>query len=437
MFTLRYMHILLEIWDSILCVIMALCTYWNKGFAEWKRRILMNMYIYAVILMIMDACAWGFDGYSGKAGYYIVRMSIFFAFIAANSLLLTFHGYICQHILGQAFEETDEFHNRIGKIPCWSYSVYCLGGVSILLVIVAQFTGLYYYFDTDNFCHRNTFFPIALLMPLLELMLDLSLIIKFRRRLKKALFVSMTFYVALSAAAGGVMLFFNGISLVHTAITLSLFFMFIAAVMEQGRELAKKEKEMCDIRAELLLSQISPHFIYNTLTTIKHLCKKDAGLAAETVDEFAGYLRGNLDSLMGNRKILFSEELIHTKKYIAIEKKRFGKRVNVTYEIREDSFMVPALTLQPIVENAIKHGITKREQGGTICISTGKDDTDYWIAVEDDGVGYHTDAKQEKGHIGIPNVTSRVESICGGRVSIVSTYEGGTTVLIRIPRERG
>lgn len=229
------------------------------------------------------------------------------------------------------------------------------------------------------------------------------------------------------------------VQLVHDSLAVYLFFLFLAsmtAVLEQKRKLAKKEQELYDMRVNILMAQISQHFIYNTLTTIKYLCRKDAALAAETVDEFSGYLRGNLDSLTGDKTIWFSKELDHVKNFLAIEQKRFGKRIRVVYDIREEAFMVPALTLQPIVENAVKHGISKRERGGTIHISSGKDDTDYWIRVRDDGVGCQVGKKMKtKGtHIGMINVTSRVESICGGTVKMESRFGEGTEVLIRIPR---
>lgn len=213
-------------------------------------------------------------------------------------------------------------------------------------------------------------------------------------------------------------------------------FVLVIVVMVQGREVAQKEREIRNMRAEILTSQISRHFIYNTLTTIKHLCKTDAQLAAETVDEFSGYLRGNLDSLTGAKMISFSKELGHVRNFLAIEQKRFGKRLRVLYDIQEEGFMLPPLTLQPVVENAVKHGVTKRERGGTIRISTGKDDTDYWIRVEDDGVGYYAEGKtkDQKAHVGMINVTSRVESLCGGTVKAASSLGAGTEVLIKIPR---
>lgn len=220
-----------------------------------------------------------------------------------------------------------------------------------------------------------------------------------------------------------------------------LFFLFllsVTAVMKQKRKLAKKEQELYDMQINILSAQISQHFIYNTLTTIKYLCKKDALLAAETVDEFAGYLRGNLEALTGDKTIWFSEELIHVKNFLAIEQKRFGKRINVIYDIREEAFMLPPLTLQPIVENAVKHGIAPKEQGGTIRISTGKNDTDYWIRVEDDGVGYCVKerAKEKKTHIGMCNVAGRVGGLCGGSVNVLSSFGEGTKVEIKIPRRK-
>ncbi len=433
MITVQSLHYSLEIWDSVFCMIMAVCMYFNKGLAAWKRRGLLNMQILTVILLVMDVCAWGFCGYPGKTGYFCVRVSNFFAFLMIDFLLIAFHVYVCQHIFARAGGEADDDGE---KIPGWSHLVYCMGIVGILLVIVTQFTGFYYYFDADNFCHRNTFYPVSLLIPAAGMALDLCLILKYRRRMRKEIWIPMLFYIAPFIAAAAAMLFFEGISFVNIAVTVSLFVLFMTAVTEQGRELARKEKELYDMQVRILLSQISPHFIYNTLTTIKHLCKKDAALAAETVDEFSGYLRGNLDSLAENGTILFSRELIHVRHFVAIEQKRYGKRMRVLYDIQEECFMVPALTLQPIVENAVRHGIAKKEQGGTIRISTWKDDTDYWIRVADDGVGYRTDrkSKSKRMHVGIMNVKGRVKSMCGGTLTIESSYGEGTEVRIKIPR---
>ena len=192
---------------------------------------------------------------------------------------------------------------------------------------------------------------------------------------------------------------------------------------------------MYNLRVEMMLSQIGPHFIYNTLTTIKHLCKKDPQMAAQTVDEFAVYLRGNIDSLMNKKNIPFDKELNHVRNYLAIEKKRFGDRINVIYDIKESGFMIPALTLQPIAENAIKHGITKKEGGGTIVIASEKTDSGWKVTVSDDGVGFDTGTPKNDGrmHVGVDNVRNRLNSMCGGTLDIKSRKDIGTTVIINIP----
>ena len=104
---------------------------------------------------------------------------------------------------------------------------------------------------------------------------------------------------------------------------------------ENERQLAEKERQLTESRIVTMISQIRPHFIYNTLTTISQMCESDQKLAKETTLEFSTYLRGNMDALSRNECIPFSRELDHTKCYTAIEKKRFGDRINVVYNIEE------------------------------------------------------------------------------------------------------
>ena len=183
-------------------------------------------------------------------------------------------------------------------------------------------------------------------------------------------------------------------------------------------------------------SRVSQLPIYNTLTTIQGLCDKDPALAKETTGQFAKYLRGNLDSLSQNENIPFSRELEHVKCYLSIEKKRFGDRVNVVYDIEEDGFMIPALTLQPIVENAVKHGLCKKDGGGTVWIHAYETDGINQIVIEDDGAGFDAESLLNDGkkHIGLHNVKSRLKDMCKGTIDVTSEIGKGTKVTIGIPR---
>ena len=204
----------------------------------------------------------------------------------------------------------------------------------------------------------------------------------------------------------------------------------------------KNEKQIDDLENELMqnqisimLSQIQPHFLYNSLTAIRELCLIDPEKAYETIDEFSTYLRGNLDSLTIKKPVPFEKELSHVKTYLSLEKKRFGNNLTIIYEINAFYFTIPALTLQPIVENAVRHGVTKREDGGTVTITTEETETEAIITVKDDGIGFDMNNKKDaRQRIGIENVRSRLATMCDGSLAITSEPDTGTTVVITIPK---
>jgi len=199
------------------------------------------------------------------------------------------------------------------------------------------------------------------------------------------------------------------------------------------------EHELAQNKISTMISQIQPHFMYNTLAVIKHLCDTDPQTAKETIIEFSNYLRGNLDSLSQIELIPFDKELAHTETYLKIEKKRFDDMLSINYDIKVRDFYLPALTLQPIVENAVRYGVTKKEDGGAVTICTEETDYAFLITVTDDGVGFDTQKQQTQNgrrHIGIENVRNRIFSMCGGTVDVQSKPGEGTRAVISIPKER-
>ena len=184
-----------------------------------------------------------------------------------------------------------------------------------------------------------------------------------------------------------------------------------------------------------MMSQIRPHFIYNTLGSIEQLCKLDPPKAGDLVHNFAKYLRGNFGELDNPKPILMSQEMEHVRHYISIENVRFPD-MTFTFEMNSVDFHIPALTVQPIVENAIKHGLMKLPKGGTINVVSYETDTDYCISVVDDGVGFDTGAVlDDKQHVGLRNIRERLKVMVNGTLEIESTVGEGTKVLITIPKE--
>lgn len=225
------------------------------------------------------------------------------------------------------------------------------------------------------------------------------------------------------------MVFISSVVLVHFGDTVDAF--------RQARRTAELKKELGDMNMTLMISQIQPHFLYNALNTIKYLTKKDPKAAESAIVKFSNYLRANMDSLTQKEPIPFKKEIEHVQNYIYIECLRFGDRLNVEYDIECDDFLIPPLTIQPIAENAIKHGINQRVKGGNLKISTYDNETEIFIVIEDDGVGFDVNEQKNDGrsHIGISNIKTRLKEMLGARVEIKSTVGVGTKVTIILPKE--
>jgi hypothetical protein len=193
--------------------------------------------------------------------------------------------------------------------------------------------------------------------------------------------------------------------------------------------------QLAESRISTMISQIRPHFIYNTLGSIEQLCKLNPPKAADLVHNFARYLRGNFGELDNPKPILISKEMEHVRYYVSIENVRFPD-MTFTFQMNSNDFHIPALTIQPIVENAIKHGLMKLPRGGTIRIDVNETEKAYCISVVDDGVGFDTNTQlDDRKHVGLRNIRERLRAMVNGTLEIESEIGVGTKVLITIPKE--
>lgn len=215
---------------------------------------------------------------------------------------------------------------------------------------------------------------------------------------------------------------------IHTLMTVKVY--------SDAKKTAVLSKQLADANMTLMLSQIQPHFLYNALNTIKYLTKKDPKAAEEAIVKFSSYLRANMDSLSEKGFIPFTKELDHVRNYAYIEQLRFGDRLNIEYDIQCQDFGVPPLVIQPLVENAIKHGVNQRTAGGTVKIITREDEHFRYITVKDDGIGFDPSAKPsgDGSHVGIKNITSRLKEMLSATVAVTSIPGEGTAVTITIPK---
>ncbi len=195
-----------------------------------------------------------------------------------------------------------------------------------------------------------------------------------------------------------------------------------------------------------LQAQINPHFLFNSLNTIAAFCRTNADKARELLLDLSRYMRRNLDSSRGF--IPLSDELQQVQAYLAIEQARFGDRIRVQMDVSEgcEDWPVPPLLIQPIVENGVKHGISRREEGGLIKLTIAREGEELRVAVEDNGVGMRpeqvrklfeqSDMESASEGIGVMNCHHRLARMFGPEYGLrIDSMPGeGTQVLFRIPR---
>lgn len=215
-----------------------------------------------------------------------------------------------------------------------------------------------------------------------------------------------------------------------TGCTLYYFWLHLQFVREHERALASEQ------RIQIMMTQIQPHFLYNTLATVRSLCLRSPEDAARTIEQFSRYLRQNLETLDQPGLIPFAKELDHTRIYAEIEMQMFPY-IHVEYDIEDDGFMLPALTVQPLVENAIRHGVRARDEG-KIRVHAYEVSDGHLVVISDNGLGFDPNAVSlsQSTHIGIRNVRERIEGQCGGSLTVHSAPGEGTRATIFIPRAK-
>lgn len=200
-------------------------------------------------------------------------------------------------------------------------------------------------------------------------------------------------------------------------------------------ELQIEKDEMAETRSRLAMAtgRMKPHYLYNVLTTIYYLCETDPLKAQRAIGTFSEYLRATLETLEKQQLVNFSWELGEIRHYLELEKLRFGDRLKIDYDIEAEDFMVPPLSIQPLVENAVKHGVAPKEEGGTVrIVSRRLSDGGAQIRVRDDGVGFDIGelGKLDETHEGIANVKERIRLEAGGDMTITSAPGKGTTAVV-------
>jgi len=207
---------------------------------------------------------------------------------------------------------------------------------------------------------------------------------------------------------------------------------------ELEKQTMRQQLELKNMETQLLLAQIQPHFMFNVLNTISALCDLNPPRARDMTINFAKYLRENLQALHSRELVEVSKEITHAEYYIRIEMERFRDKLDYELDLDCTDFKLPAFTIQPLVENAIKHGIRGQDKPGVVSIATRELEKDYEVVIKDNGVGFEVEAVnwEDGTHIGIANVRARLKHFCQAVLQLESKPGLGTTATIYIPKNR-
>ena len=315
-----------------------------------------------------------------------------------------------------------------------AYLMRIVCGCYLVLVFLSMFNGMLFQVDAHGNLTDGSYYWIAWLIDPMILLIEILVVVHYRKNLSRLGTIVMLNFGLVSLLTTGLQSIWYPVPEL-LACTLALLLMFMLFYWEMSKNLVENERELMQSQMSLAISQIQPHFLYNTLSTIAELCRKDSAMAEEVTNRFALYLRGNLEHMGDSFPVEFSKELKHVQTYLWIEKIRFQEELQVVYDIQTEDFIIPALTVQPLVENAVKHGMMGSENVCTITIRTKCVERGYQVIIEDDGCGFDPEQVKNDGrkHIGIESVRNRLRFMVGGILTVRSVIGKGTTVIIEIP----
>lgn len=428
-----YIQVALEIWGILLCLIVGVVSFHNRKINGQEYLKLSMVSFDAVILQGFDILAHLYRNDESVIGGYVMRVSCFGVFYMQLLVLYLFARYALAHM-------------EKPKSESWLWAIRVPIDLCALMLIVSQWTGWIYWFDERNHYHRGVFYAIYIGVAAVAFVALFAYLIRHRQRTSGLRRISMMIMIWYTLVSAAVQLLVIGVPLLNLGVSITVFFLFVIAEIDQSRQLVERSRilseqqaEISKLRIRMMISQIQPHFLYNVLNTIYYLCETDPKKAQDAIDVFSDYLRGNLVSLETETPVPIDEELSHVRTYFNLEKLRFEDELQVEYDICTHEVVLPLITIQQIVENAIKHGIAKKQNGGRIVIGAKEETGGYSVTIKDDGVGFDTAILSEAGHkgIGIENVQNRLKSMVGGELTIQSTIGEGTECRIFIPKSEG
>ena len=315
-------------------------------------------------------------------------------------------------------------------------SVFLLWTVYVGMLISTIFSSAFYSFSEKGEYERGPLYPLLLFPPVLIMLLNLCGMWRRRKKLNRNQIWAYQMFILVPLFSMLVQMFYSGILATALGIMFGAVALFYFVQKDQEDKFIQMTEENADRRFAIRILQIRPHFIYNVMSSIYYIIDENPAKAREVVRDFSIYLRKVFRSISSQEQVPFTEELEHTRAYLSVEMARFTNQLNVIYDTPYINFKLPPLTLQPVVENAVKHGMDPEIDRLNITIRTRNPEGFNEIIVENDGQNFEPPLNIEDG-IGLPNISDRLKRMCKGELFVTEREGGGTVVTIRIPETDG
>lgn len=395
------------------------------GLDRWSKRFFL---CYFIVFMLCWLCS----VLEAIPRYFPISNAAFYAVLTVESLFLSLPlPMLTLYLLHCRGEDLRKSKLLSAVAALWA--LYCV------LCIVDPFTGLFTIVTSDNRYSRGQFYSLVLLPLLLILLLNLAGAIRGRKLFSRKVFHGFLVAILPMMLALTVQLivdFYPLASISYILSALAMYGFVLSDQIEQDRRQQEKivhqQQEIAHERANVIVLQMRPHFIYNTLMAIYSLINQDPQKARQVTADFTSYLQKNFNAVVSDHTIPFSTELAHTRAYLAVEQAQFEELLIVDFDTPFTQFRLPPLTLQPLAENAVKHGMDPYSGPLHLSIRTRHTDAGTEIAVEDDGPGFGPD-DESKPHTTLENIRQRIAMMCGGSLTITPNEGGGTVVMLTIP----
>ena len=395
------------------------------GGDEWNRHFFFQYFFILIVNSLFGFIEMILQAFSASIPFIYTVLFLESLFLAVPMFMLP---AFLLHSAGESLRGSRFLHTITG-----------LGIAYLAVTLSSVFSDSFFVISPEKLLVRGPLYPLIPLPITVLMLLTLAGTIRRRKRLSRKTFMCLLVAVLPMTVSLFIHLFVDIFPLIDVSLVLTGLSMYSRILSEQidqdlhrEREIAKQQREIANQRARIMVLQMRPHFIYNTLMSIYSLCNLNPQKARQVTMDFTDYLRKNFNAVASETPVPFSAELDHTRSYLAVEKAQHEDMLLVEYDTRFTNFRLPPLTLQPIAENAVKHGMNPYAGPLHITIRTCHTDSAGVIVVEDNGPGFEA-AEESESYPALKNIRERLEWMCEGKLEITSREGGGTVVTVTIP----